>query len=416
MIPSRKSCRYALILGAFLTTSFAHAEEPRSRTTREVHPEARASLAASIARRESEMALRERKEILAEVEKRTQDLELDASAEELTDLLVHRAYLEIETDKCRLAGEACRRQKVALANLEARFREKTGLSTREFRSGQRDNPALDAERAGLTGRPGSGPRNAVLPMAGETCTCAFSVYSQDRWMNRYWGLECNNHSGHGVCSNDLDWAHSPGTGAMTGDIYVYFGFYNDPQHRECPDDHRTCFKGPSTDHVGAWGNACNCDTWHSQYSNPFLQWYGGDLTDSEVVYQMSTTWLGTFGSCDGATVSVKEFIKENDPFCCDDPMGDLWVTLPLTNGYGTVTGATSAQNCNGGSQSGVYPNCGTFGATIRVDYNCSTYTPPPCDPDGSMAEQCANQGGPYMWDSDACTCRCIGSYSICPPE
>ena len=35
--------------------------------------------------------------------------------------------------------------------------------------------------------------------AGDSCTCALSVYSGYRWMNRYWALECNGHASHGVC-------------------------------------------------------------------------------------------------------------------------------------------------------------------------------------------------------------------------
>ena len=34
----------------------------------------------------------------------------------------------------------------------------------------------------------------------------------------------------------------------------------------------------------------------------------------------------------------------------------------------------------------------------------------------SEEERCVSQGGPYWWDASACTCRCSGSYSICPPE
>ncbi|MFL6193024.1 MAG: hypothetical protein ACJ75H_02540 [Thermoanaerobaculia bacterium] len=398
-----RACRTAaVLLGLFLTASYGYGEKPRDR-------EAPAELASTISRRELELALRDRKEVLVEVKKRIQELGLKASAEELTDLLGRRAHLEVAIDKCRLGRGDCFAEEAEMAGLEASFQEKAGLSTREFRSGRRDDLARDAE---IVRR--AGGRSATKAI--ETCTCTFTVYSLNRFMNRYWGLECNNHASHGVCSNNVDSTfHTPGTGAMTGDIYLYFG-NNSAQHRECPDDQRTCFKGPSTDHLGAWGNACNCDTVHSQFYNPFIEWYGGDLTDSPAVDQMSTTWLSAYGSCDGNTVSVKEFIKENDPWCCDDPMGDLWATLPLTNGSGTVTRTASAQNCNGGSQSGVYPYCGTFGADIRLAYICSTYTPPACDPDGTQAEECSYRGGAYTWDSDACTCRCIGSYSICPPE
>ena len=240
--------------------------------------------------------------------------------------------------------------------------------------------------------------------AGDSCTCALSVYSGYRWMNPWWALECNNHASHGVCSNNVDSAHSPGTGAMTGDIDLYFGSYH--QHRECPDDGTTCFHGPSTAHSGQWGNVCSCDTWHSQYYNPTGDWYGGDLSDSAWVHQVSTPYFTVAGSCDGAYVSVSEYIKENDPWCCDDPMGTLWVSVPVANGSGNSPGQASVQNCNGGSQSGVYPNCGTFGATIWVAYICQTYgTPPPppptCDPQEEAA--CWDMG--WNWDYSTCTCN-----------
>ena len=227
-------------------------------------------------------------------------------------------------------------------------------------------------------------------------------------MNRWWGLECNKHASHGVCSNNVDSAHSAGIGAMTGDIDLYFG--GNHANRDCPDDHYTCFRGPSTDHYGEWGNTCSCDTWHSQYSNPYTSWYGGDLTDSLEVPQLYTNYLAVAGTCSGASVTVSEYIKENDPFCCDDPMGTLWISLPLQDGAGTVSGPASAQNCNGGSQSGVYPYCGTFGATIRVAYNCTTYVPPPPDPN-TCRDHCFNTPA-----EATCSCQLGCSYTgdCCP--
>ncbi|MFL6193023.1 MAG: hypothetical protein ACJ75H_02535 [Thermoanaerobaculia bacterium] len=396
-----KACRSAVLLGVFLTASYAYGEEPRN------HPapakpslQERQSLKATIPRREMELAMRDRKEVLAEVKKRVQELGLTASAEQLTDLLEQRARLEIAIDKCRLERADCVGDEAAMTGVEASFRAKTGVSTREFRSGRRDTPEADAARAAASNRP-------ITKAAGDTCTCTFSVYSMNRFMNRYWGLECNNHASHGVCSNNVDSAHSAGKGAMTGDIYLWFG--SNQAHKECPDDHQTCFRGPNTDAFGEWGNACNCDTVHSQFYNPTIAWYGGDMTDSPSIHQMSTGYYSAAGACDELSVTVKEFIKENDPWCCDDPMGDLWATLPLTNGPGNVIRTASAQNCNGGSQSGVYPYCGTFGADIHLAYICSTYSPPPppvCDP---QAEQdCYAMGGWWWWDAQNCNCvdRC----------
>lgn len=359
------ACAIVLLLGAFLTSSDGYGEEPRSRGAVEVSREARAALAASIPRREAELAMRQREEVLAEVEARAEEMGVQAPAEELTELLGRRAHLEIALDKCRLGNGRCRTLELSLAAVEAEFRKKADLSTREFRSGRRETP-------------GDAPGDTKVRFEASTyytCTCTFTVYSSNRWMNPYWALECNNHASHGFCSNNVDSGHSAGSGSMTGYLNVYFG----PNHIEsvCPDDHYTCFRGPSADHPGAWGNTCSCDTWHSQYYNPWVSWYGGALSDAVEVAQISTPPLSKDGVCDGSSVFIREHINENDPVCCDDPMGDLEVPLPISEGVGSVSGDDLAQNCNGGSQSGVYPNCGTFGATIRVAYNCQTteFTP-----------------------------------------
>lgn len=404
--------RIFLVLGALLTATSGEAAEPRGgQKALEPTPQARRALAESIPRREVELALRQRGEVVAEVEKRMAEMGVRASADELTGLLEQRAHLEISLDKCRLGGggaRGCRGLEAALSAVETSFLAQAGLSTAEFRSGVRET-GRGALQALLTGL-----RSATAAASTDTCTCAFTVYSSERWMNRYWGLECNNHASHGFCSNNVDSAHSAGTGAMTGDVDLYYGSYH--ANRDCPDDHYTCFRGPSTDHPGAWGNACNCDTAHSQLWNPALQWYGGDLTDNVEVAQLSTGWMSAAGACNETYVAVKEYIKENDPWCCDDTMGDLWAYLPLADGYGSASAPASAQNCNGGSQSGRYPYCGSFGATIRVAYSCATYTPPPppvCDPEGWAQQSCSDQGWPYQWDSTACECRCQGSPSIC---
>lgn len=385
-----------LLVLALVFTSDGYGMEPR-RGVAAVgsSPQARKALAESISRREIELVLRDRKDVLTEVKQRVQEMGVSASADELTDLLGRRAFLQIDLDKCQLLGSLkagdCHAIKAEMAVVEASFHEKTGLSTREFRGGQWDATA----RAAMVG-------TSAIKSSGDTCTCALSVFSGYRWMNQWWALECNNHGSHGVCSNNVDSGHSPGTGAMTGDINLYFGSYH--QYKECPDDGTTCFHGPSTAHSGQWGNVCNCDTWHSQYYNPTGDWYGGDLTDNAWVHQVSTpSYVSVAGSCDGAYVSVSEYIEENDPICCDDPMGTLWVSVPIANGSGNSPGQASVQNCNGGSQSGVYPNCGTFGATILVSYNCWTYSPPPppeCDP--GAEQDCYAMG--WNWQPSDCSC------------
>ncbi len=357
----------------------------------------------AIDRREVELGQRRRADVVPEVAKRRAEMGIAAPAEELTDLLGNWAHLNLALDKCRLDGPGkgaeCSPLAADLARVEAAFRDRAGLSVREFQSGRRATPGRDAARAAQSGT------RTLTANYGQTCTCAFTVYSADRWMNRYWGLECNNHGGHGVCSTNVDSAHTAGIGAMTGDINLYFGANH--ARRSCPDDHRTCFRGPSGD--GEWGNVCNCDTWHSQSYNPYAAWFAGDLSDPTQVNQMSSGWWTVPGPCNANALVVKEFVKENDPWCCDDPMGDLWATLPLADGYGFVSTPTSTQNCNGGSQSGVYPYCGTFGATIQAAYSCQTYgTPPgPCDPNAEQA--CYDSGG--RWDSSSCSCTIP-----CPPE
>jgi len=399
------ACRTVLLLlVVFLMASNALGQEPRSgQGTPRMSAQARAALAASIPRREAELAQRQREEVLAEVEARAQELGVRASAATLTDLLWQRAYLQIALDKCR-SGDggagSCRWEEKALAGVEASFRDEAGLSAREFQAGRRET-APPAERIG--------PQSLSK---SQTCTCALSVYSGYRWMNPWWGLECNGHASHGVCSNDVDSAHSPGTGAMTGDIDLYFGSYH--QYRECPDDGTTCFHGPSTAHSGQWGNVCSCDTWHSQNYNPYGDWYAGELSDSQWVHQVSTPYFTVAGSCNGAYVSVSEYIKENDPWCCDDPMGTLWISVPVANGSGNSPGEATVQNCNGGSQSGVYPYCGTFGATIWVAYICQTSgsPPPTCDPQEEA--NCWDMG--WTWNSYSCSCSPPNGCGVTAPD
>jgi hypothetical protein len=398
MTRSRAACLIVLSLTLVLPALRAAEEPRRDPALGRLRPQDREALAESIPRRELELALRQREEVLAEVEQRLAQMRVSASAEELTDLLMQSAHLEIALDKCSLSrsgaagADPCRALQVDLAGAERSFRQKTGLSMNEFRNGRKETPAP----ASRIGRPRLSKSQA--------CTCTFTLYSMNRWMNRWWGLECGGHASHGVCSNNVDWSwpHTPGTGAMTGDIDLYFGGGAYHQHRSCPDDHQTCFRGPSQQEFGEWGNVCSCDTVHSQYSNPYGDWYGGDLTDSPAIDQMSTPWVTVGGSCNGAYVVVKEYIQEHDPGCCDDPMGDLWFAVQVADGGGISEGQASLQNCNGGSQSGVYPYCGTFGATLRVAYICQTsgVPDPPCDNSGEPS--CWDSGG--TWDPGSCSC------------
>jgi len=100
------ACRAVLLLlVVFLVASSGFAQEPRSgqvadRTQEaqnglppEMSAQARAALAASVPRREAELAKRQREDVLAEVELRAQEMGVRASIGELTDLLWQRAYL-----------------------------------------------------------------------------------------------------------------------------------------------------------------------------------------------------------------------------------------------------------------------------------------------------------------------------------
>lgn len=361
---------------------------------------------------ESERALRRvsRGTVTAEVRARAQALGVEAPVERLVDLLFERGWLDLAAQRCALAaspGPDCGRVEAALRLVEEEFRSLAGFSAEEFKGGRRT-----AGAGGLALRRGGGQSLSNDPYH---CRCSASVYSFDRWLNRYWALECNNHGGHGVCSTNLDSAHSAGSGAMTGDISVFFGVSFRGQ--SCPDDHKTCFKGPKPSKPGGgeWGNVCNCDTLHSQFSNPFGSWYGGDLTDAVMVYQGSYHDMVGDGSCDGAWIQVNEYVKENDPICCDDPMGTLVAARQVSEGSSSADVPASAQNCNGGSQSGVPPYCGTFGATIRIVTSCTTFED---DPFGSCWGRCGEappemscscefgcqQNGNCCWDyCDACT-------------
>src|SRR5829696_6855285 len=97
--------RPLLVLGlTLLATSYGYGEEPRGGRAVRPAPQERQALADSIPRREKELALRKRNDVLAEVRQRMQEMGVKASADELTDLLGQRAYLEIGLDKCRLGS------------------------------------------------------------------------------------------------------------------------------------------------------------------------------------------------------------------------------------------------------------------------------------------------------------------------
>lgn len=401
-----------MALGLAAATAAQPGPEARVRLRDEIlfqraNPGSREDLRASIERRSMTMRETSREVVERQVRQRAEELRAPGEVAQLVDLLRLRAELEIERDRCLIEiaqEDACLPRARALEDLDAQFLSITGYTAGEFKSGRRRDEAVPARGLELSTR----------SWDPSYCRCSALVYSRDRFMNRYWGLECNGHAGHGVCSTNLDSFHTPGAGAMTGSIDVFFG--SSPRGRDCPDDHKTCFKGPmpSKPGGGEWGNTCNCDTWHSQWWNPYGSFYGGDLTDATEVWQGSFYEMIQDGSCDGQWISVSEFIEENDPWCCDDPMGTLWASAPVGNGYRDSYVPTSAQNCNGGSQSGVYPYCGTFGATIRIVTDCQTY---PDDYDTSCYNRCG-QDPPEAVCSCNFNCQwegncCSDFYSAC---
>jgi hypothetical protein len=154
-----------LMLGLSLMSTYGFAEEPGSgRTEAELKPQTREALAAAIQRRERELELRAREDVFSEVEKRMVEMGVDASAAELTDLLMDREQLNLAFDKCRLEGTVgtagCRALKADLARVETRFRKATGLSSSEFRSGRRETPRR-RPRADRSRRPRARPALAA---------------------------------------------------------------------------------------------------------------------------------------------------------------------------------------------------------------------------------------------------------------
>lgn len=219
---------------------------------------------------------------------------------------------------------------------------------------------------------------ASLALAGaaraDTCTCDIHVWSDYRWMDPWWGLECDEHCGHGYVGSDCDTAHGEGCGAMTGYVKLRYSNGNQIAKRNCPDDHRTCFRGPSAcDDGGSWGNVCNADIWHCiSGGKSDGSWECNGLADSPNVWQLSAYGVTFAGACGSNWFNVLEYIEEHDPWCCDDPMGFINVSMYTAAGTRSTYLGGSDENCNGGSQGGVYPHCGLFGATLRVDTSCYT--------------------------------------------
>lgn len=293
----------------------------------------------SILRRERELRERRREDVLEEVKLRAKEMGINAPAEAMTSLLFQKAWLLLELDKCKIKngeGDLCQELSRALSDVERQFQYLSGVTSDEFQKGYR------IEHLRTTFYENQSPWY---------CQCDVLIYSSDRWMNPYWGLECNGHGGHAYCDEGVDRLHSAGRGAMTGVIFVSFGgFY---RTLECPDDQRTCFKGPVN---GEWSTLCSCDWLHFPSYFEF---------DNEEVFQLGILEWTVDGPCDESGIYVFEDIYEHDPVCCDDYMGTL-VAGGGGEGQRSVVMMTSYTNCNGGSQSGRLPYCGSFGTSIRM--------------------------------------------------
>lgn len=365
-----------LSLTTLLILSFSAAAPATDAARMGAALEDREGLLRDLEDREAAISARSPARVSEEVRRRAAELGVSAPVEALTELLYRKAHLELAVDRCALDLEratGCGGLAQLLSGVEARFEELTGFTADDFRRGARRPAVRAVELVGPQDRTASLILGGSFRTDPQHCVCSATISSRDRWIGQHWALECNGHAGHGVCSSDLDWAHSPGTGAMTGTIYLHH--VSGTRVRDCPDDHRTCFKGPvpSKPGGGEWTNVCNCDTIHSQFSNPSIAFYGGDLSHGELVTQASFSNLVSDGPCgSGGGFTVVEWIKENDPVCCDDPMGDLVAQFGLPAGAATQEAVVSAQNCNGGSQSGLPPFCGEFGATVRLTTQCET--------------------------------------------
>lgn len=198
------------------------------------------------------------------------------------------------------------------------------------------------------------------------CRCTTRVFSSNRFMRGMFDVECGGHGNHGFCRSAVDTAiHSPGCGAMTGHVRVAFGAAS--SQLSCQDDHRTCFRGPSScDGGGTWANLCSCDTTGDLPAGVVTT----DLFDGQEISQY-TAVLTTSGACGAVDMSIDERVIEHDPlpFGRDDPLGHL-TTPTFRPGVGTQTRTFNVQQTipRTGPR-GAYS--GTFGATLRVETICS---------------------------------------------
>ncbi len=198
------------------------------------------------------------------------------------------------------------------------------------------------------------------------CQCTVRISSKDRYMRGKFDLECGGHGGHGFCGTNVDTRiHTPGCGAMTGKIRVAFGTAS--AELSCPDDHKTCFRGPaSCDGGGTWPNLCSCD---SNGDLPAGVTTVDQFDPTEVVQYNAV--LNAQGACGSVELVVNERIIEHDPrpLGRDDPLGHL-ITEPIRPGVGTQIRNLAVSN----SIPPVGPRgsySGEFGAVLKVQTTCT---------------------------------------------
>jgi hypothetical protein len=137
--------------------------------------------------------------------------------------------------------------------------------------------------------------------------------------------------------------------------------------RNCPDDHQTCFKGPSTcDGGGTWANVCSCDTSGDLPAGATT----ANLFDATEVFQYQAQ-LTEPGVCGSVPVTIEEKLFEHDPppLGVRDLMGTLTTTLFPTEGAAVRYLPVQQTITRTGGPMGSYS--GTFGATLKVETNCA---------------------------------------------
>jgi hypothetical protein len=225
-----------------------------------------------------------------------------------------------------------------------------------------------------------------------SCECTVAVGNQNRWIWGSWALECNGHKGHGDCpSTNIDTAHSPGTGAMVGQVIVE-GRGDDVVKarwsKKFSDDHVTAFKGPIyRDGNWTWTNVCSCDAFNqngcgaSQWWNQFAPMYSGPLNDQQYVYQGTSSLIKMPYACGDSRnqLTVFELMEENDPWSPNDPMGQIGVGV--TPQTGTRNYALWAEHYEPAMINGTRTHAGwaggNFGAEIVLTTNCQSIGAPP---------------------------------------